>query len=365
MEWLYLLHGTARDYAWGNPEPESLIARLLRSNQTQTGPGPWAELWMGDHATGPSPLKNRAGDLRSLRAAAGRPELPFLFKILDASQALSIQTHPDKSLAEQLHNSDPQNYPDKNHKPEIAICLSGFKALSGFRPLEQINEFLRRLRPFQQLSGLSSLGKPEDLGMLLRSILSQPAEIVREAVDDLLGRGRLQGAPFLPQLQKAADTFGPDPGLFAFLYLNYIELQPGEALFAGPGLLHAYLEGQIVECMANSDNVIRAGLTGKKKDVPALLAALRFDPGPPEILPAADLYRPPVAEFEIERIRENTVQPGRPAIGIVIQGALEIEDPRSRTVLSAGNIYYLAEDRPELTLRSSGLTYQAIPNGAF
>lgn len=359
MEWLTLLHGTARDYAWGNPQPDCLIARLLRENQTPVGAGPWAELWMGDHVTGPSRIKNGSGNLRTLREESGRGELPFLFKILDASQALSIQTHPDKTLAAQLHNADPQNYPDRNHKPEIAICLANFKALSGFRPLEEINEFLQRLPALARMADLSYLSRPDDLGILLRSILSRPADAIDEAITDLLERGRLDNAPFIDPMRKARATFGPDPGLFAFFYLNYVELKPGEAIFAGPGLLHAYLEGQILECMANSDNVIRAGLTSKKKDIPALLAALRFDAGAPEILPPADLYRPPVTEFEIECVRESSVLPGPPAIGIVLSGTVVIVSPGQETCLPAGSIFYLAEERPPLILRADGMTCMA------
>jgi mannose-6-phosphate isomerase len=279
-------------------------------------------------------------------------KLPFLFKVLSIGKALSIQAHPNKKLAEQLHARDSKNYPDDNHKPEMTIAITPFDGLCGFRPLAEISHFLTTVSSLRKLvgekeaetyetavKGLETSEKKEDeeankkaLQQAFGSLMNAKKEDVEAASKELLESAKKEGSNFaggglpstsgreLADLIVRLDTqFPGDIGLFVLFFLNYVKLEVGEAMFLKADDIHAYLSGDIIECMAASDNVVRAGFTPKFKDVDTLISMLTYSYAPiseqkmePVDYPyvalnatayssgsEATLYDPPIDEFSV------------------------------------------------------------------
>ncbi|SER72339.1 mannose-6-phosphate isomerase, type 1 [Streptomyces sp. yr375] len=317
------LDNTIRPYAWGSP---TAIPHLLGT--TPTGE-PQAEMWMGAHPGAPS--RTAQGTLVEVIEADPRrelgeptvskfgPRLPFLLKILAAGAPLSLQVHPDLTQAKEGYEDEERrgipvdaphrNYKDANHKPELICALTEFDGLCGFRAPAQAADLLDGL-------GVDSLKPYVDL---LRAHPEEAA--LREVLTAILTADRAETAHTVTAAATACDRLGGDyapyagiahhypgdPGVIAAMLLNHVRLQPGEALFLGAGIPHAYLSGLGVEIMANSDNVLRCGLTPKHVDVPELLRVVRFEPGDPGILrPEAspdgeELYDTPIDEFRLSR----------------------------------------------------------------
>eukprot|EP01119_Soliformovum_irregulare_P005376 TRINITY_DN17143_c0_g1_i1.p1 TRINITY_DN17143_c0_g1~~TRINITY_DN17143_c0_g1_i1.p1 ORF type:complete len:404 (+),score=137.88 TRINITY_DN17143_c0_g1_i1:126-1214(+) len=268
---------------------------------------------MGTHPSGPSSVVFKDGTKRLLskylkdhHEAIGRnptgsdaPSLPFLFKVLSIAKALSIQAHPDKKLAVELHARNPQNYKDPNHKPEMAMALSQMEALCQFRKIEEIQEFLSNYEEFRNLVGEAAAKqllavKPDSesevrkhalkavftqlMNQTQAEVATQCQHLVRELKDkkDATKEEKL--------ILRLNDQFPDDVGIFCVFMLNYITLEPGEALFLAANEPHSYLSGECAECMAESDNVVRAGLTPKAKDVDTLCSMLTYRDGPPPII---------------------------------------------------------------------------------
>jgi mannose-6-phosphate isomerase len=318
---------------------------------------------MGTHPSNPSKdvttgrtlldlvQENQALLAPSVAARYGK-KVPFLFKVLSVNKALSIQAHPNKKLAEQLHARDPKNYPDDNHKPEMAIAITPFEGLCGFRPLDEIAHFLESVPSLRQLVGEDNakefadvVGKTKDndseeaveqnkkvlqkvFGALMSSSEADMAaaskvlvESAASAGSDFAGGGvaATSGSTLAELVTRLYGQFGPDYGLFVLFFLNFVTLQPGEALFLRADDIHAYVSGDIVECMASSDNVVRAGFTPKFKDVDTLVNMLTYNYAPideqkmnPTDYPYATLnrtayssgssvtlYDPPIDEFSV------------------------------------------------------------------
>lgn len=354
----YRLHNPIQPYAWGERGPTAFIPRLVGAGNPPDAPA--AELWVGAHPSAPSLLEWNGERLPLHEVVSRRPDaalgprvqrafgnrLPFLFKILSAAEPLSIQAHPDKTQAEALHARDPEHYPDANHKPEIAIALESLRALAGFKPLSRWIEIVRAFPELQDFTGdparLEGSGPEEEA---IRRAFTRLFQTARERPDLLQRTTQSLARRFsggrdpdgLADLYLSLyEKYGAeDVGLLVLLFLNRLELQAGEAVFLDAGLPHAYLKGNIAECMANSDNVVRLGLTPKYKDVDALLEILRFRPGTPPILtpdPAArrTAYSVPCPDFEVHRLRpdagdeETLSRPGGPEVLFVVQGAGEI-----------------------------------------
>ncbi|MFE5095529.1 mannose-6-phosphate isomerase, class I [Streptomyces sp. NPDC056638] len=327
------LSNTVRPYAWGST---TAIPELLGIAPTGE---PQAEMWMGAHPGAPSRLTRATGageagpeqpltdviaadPVRELgRATVEKfgPRLPFLLKLLAAGAPLSLQVHPDLAQAEQGYEDEERRsvpidaphrtYKDANHKPELICALTPFAGLCGFRRPTEAAEAMAALgvdslKPYVDLLG----AHPEEAALreVLTAILSaDPAEMA-ETVNLAAAAAERLGGAHAPYA-RIAHHFPGDPGVIAAMLLNYVELQPGEALFLGAGVPHAYLDGLGVEIMANSDNVLRCGLTPKHIDVPELLRIVRFeatDPGVlrPEASPSGEeLYETPVDEFRLSR----------------------------------------------------------------
>lgn len=268
-----------KDYAWGIRGMDSRVARYALESKTldEVDPDtPYAELWIGTHPKGPSMLKTG----ESLRDAIGE-DLPFLFKVLSAGKALSIQAHPDKELAQKLNAENPNNYGDPNHKPELAIALTPFEAMCGFRRLEEISFLIKKHPEFAAcLSQEAKLAvflakdptdQKEALQKMFSSFMQCDPEVSEMQLKFLLVRLQAEQSSFHPHphdepawerkcaraVLRLAQQFPGDPGAMAPLFLNYLLIAPGESFFMAANEPHAYVAGEIIECMACSDNVVR------------------------------------------------------------------------------------------------------------
>jgi mannose-6-phosphate isomerase len=315
---------SVQKYAWGKPASSSLVYSLLASkankqnndeNNDETEQN-YAELWLGTHVNGPSKLHGTE-TLLSDYIGDSDGQLAFLLKVLSVQKALSIQAHPNRELAAKLHASRPDVYKDSNHKPEMVIALSRFEALCGFRPLNELADALGSVvPPLDELLHASSahlvnafVGKPsvELLRSVFGAVVRSTADVggyVERYVD-------ANGANDELVARLHAQYPGDIGVVVATLFLNRLELAPADSLFLAANEPHAYLSGDCVECMASSDNVVRAGLTPKLRDVDTLCTMLTYNVGVPKVsrgvtvttTPAGSVhrsYRPPIDEFRVD-----------------------------------------------------------------
>ncbi|MDO0933648.1 mannose-6-phosphate isomerase, class I [Streptomyces sp. DG2A-72] len=317
------LDNTIRPYAWGST---TAIPQLLGVEPTGE---PQAEMWMGAHPGAPSRTDRgtlveviAADPQRELGAAAVAkfgPGLPFLLKILAAGAPLSLQVHPNLEQAKEGYEDEERrgipvdaphrNYKDANHKPELICALTEFDGLCGFREPAQAADLLAglgvdSLKPYVDL--LRAHPEEAALREVLTAVLSADREEMAHTVTAAAAACARLGGEYAPYADIAHHYPG-DPGVIAAMLLNYLRLHPGEALYLGAGIPHAYLNGLGVEIMANSDNVLRCGLTPKHVDVPELLRIVRFEPSDPGVLrPEAspdgeEVYETPIDEFRLSR----------------------------------------------------------------
>ena len=317
------LDNTIRPYAWGST---TAIPELLGVRATGE---PQAELWMGAHPGAPSRTgrgtlveviaADPAKELGAEAVAKFGPRLPFLLKILAAGAPLSLQVHPDLAQAKEGYDDEERrgipvdaghrNYKDANHKPELVCALTEFDGLCGFRDPLRAAELLDglgvdTLKPYVDL--LHAHPEEAALREVLTAILTADREEMARTVTEAAAACDRLGGAYAPYADIAHHYPG-DPGVIAAMLLNHVRLQPGEALFLGAGVPHAYLDGLGVEIMANSDNVLRCGLTPKHVDVPELLRIVRFEAGGPGVLrPEAgpdgeEVYETPIDEFRLSR----------------------------------------------------------------
>ncbi|MFF6872241.1 mannose-6-phosphate isomerase, class I [Streptomyces sp. NPDC003444] len=317
------LVNTVRPYAWGST---TAIPELLGTAPTGE---PQAEMWMGAHPGAPSrtergPL-NELIDADPVRELGERtverfgPRLPFLFKILAAGAPLSLQVHPDLDQARSGFAAEEaagipvdaphRTYKDAHHKPELICALTPFEGFCGFRAPADAADLIAALgvdslKPYVDL--LHAHPEEAALREVLTALLTaDPEEIAHTVAEATAAADRLGGAhaPYA----RLAHHYPSDPGVIAAMLLHHVRLQAGEALYLGAGVPHAYLDGLGVEIMANSDNVLRCGLTPKHVDVPELLRIVRFDPADPAVLrPEAspsgeEVYETPTDEFRLSR----------------------------------------------------------------
>jgi mannose-6-phosphate isomerase len=312
MNEVVALDGVIRPYAWGST---SAIQNLLG---LPVDGGPAAELWFGAHPDDPSPapVHGRTLDepiasdpdaaLGADVAARFGGQLPFLLKVLAAGTPLSLQVHPDldqaragfaaEEAAGVRRDARERNYHDPNHKPELLCALSEFEALCGFRPVSQTVAVLDELaRP--ELDFLrSALTGPDPFRAALTALLTQTEH--DEAVGVLSAEATPDG-PLRPAY-LATQNFPGDVGIAITLLLNHVRLRPGEAIYLGAGNVHSYLSGTGVEIMANSDNVLRCGLTAKHVDVAEVLAITDFSElAEPRLSAASGEFHVPVPDFRL------------------------------------------------------------------
>lgn len=280
---LYQLNTTVQHYQWGSTD---LLPNFL--GVTPDG-NPWAELWMGTHKGGPSLVVLEDGcevPLSQLLTELGfSGDLPYLFKVLAIESPLSLQVHPPKSWAERRYQEEdsagvPLNaphrlYKDSNHKPEILYALTPFTAMCGFRSEEEIREFLAPLFDGSLHSAIQDIPRGDQF---FKAFFSSLMHLHAQDIDSLIQwvRSNTKQKDALLVIEKLVATYPGDIGAVAPLFLQLIHLNPGEALFQDAREIHAYVSGLGVELMANSDNVIRAGLTPKHVDIPELMEVVDF-----------------------------------------------------------------------------------------
>ncbi len=394
MQTFYPLRTVVQEYPWGSPR---FIPQLMGDPNPRGIPK--AELWMGTHPRGPSRVEVNGSvqDLSQLisddpEGILGKrvverfgPDLPFLLKLLAAAEPLSIQAHPNREQARvgyQRENNagialdaPDRNYKDPNHKPEIICALTRFWAMRGFRPLEEIVAELEALNAptlHEPLRRLAAERDAEGLRRFYRGLMS----LDREAAAGLVRRaGDAYGksdAPHHRWLRRLVRSHPEDVGAVSPLLLNVVQLEPGQALFQPAGELHAYLEGFGVELMANSDNVLRGGLTSKHVDLDELIATLTFVPSPVEPMdpvetqPGEALYPGSAQEFRLTRVhveqgRALAVSPTSCQVCVCVEGQVRVEQPdtgESHTVGPGSSVFVPARVR-RYRVAGSGVLYRA------
>lgn len=303
------LINSVQNYAWGSKSALTELYGIANPDNL-----PMAELWMGAHPKSSSKITDNQGTVRSLRdvidadkatllgqkVADRFGELPFLFKVLCAAQPLSIQVHPNKRASEIgfakenaagiAMDAPERNYKDPNHKPELVFALTPFLAMNAFREFSEIVSLLQPVAgAHTAIAHFLEQPSGERLSALFASLLNMQGEEKGRALAILrFALASQQGEPW-QTIRVISEFYPDDSGLFSPLLLNVVKLKPGEAMFLFAETPHAYLQGTALEVMANSDNVLRAGLTPKYIDIPELVANVKF-----EAKPAAELLTQPV-----------------------------------------------------------------------
>jgi len=349
---IFKLQGKVQHYAWGGFE---YIPQLLAFNNAQNKP--CAEYWLGAHPSASSLLQTEDGQQSWYEQIQQQPieylgekvyeqfgELPYLLKVLDVREMLSIQVHPTKEEAQKGFereeaagipiNAPYRNYKDKNHKPEVMIALGEFWLLHGFKKEEELQNILNSIPEFNFLSKVFA---EDGYYGLYKMVMEMSQEEADELLLPLIKReitlcvNKHQPGYWVSKLYNGRVPAGNvDKGIFSIYFFNIVELKQGEAIFQGAGVPHAYLEGQNVELMANSDNVLRGGLTPKHVDVPELLKHIVFEGIEPHILAGEEVgherqFTFPVPDFgistlQLETGREYVAKSKSPEIYLVMQG---------------------------------------------
>lgn len=408
---MYRLQNPIRHYAWGS---RTQIPRLLGQDPDAR---PAAEMWMGAHPSAPSRLEDGRTLLQAITDepaellgpavnSAFEGRLPFLMKLLAASEPLSLQVHPTSErarirFAEQTAASIPfdapeRSYPDPSHKPELLYALTRFEGMAGFRDPTRTATILRELRlpwldvvadrieqsvtPFQTLRTVTTellAIAGDDLAERLRA-LGSAASAAELRLHGLYGRRR-NGTPADPSaLERESirvyaatadliERYPADPGVFVTLLLNHVVLAAGEAMFIDAGVIHAYTSGFGVEIMATSDNVLRAGLTSKHVDVEELLEVANFTPVPPplwgSLRPMASgsrvvIFSPPVAEFElmvaeVDLSADLSIRSG-PQVVLCLDGEVSVTSSCDSLLLSKGGAAFVTGSESDIAIAGAG-----------
>jgi len=382
------LVGNVKDYAWGQTARPGRVPYIADLLGVHAQPDlPFAELWLGAHETAPAivTMADGAHALDALASqypdeilgpgvsAAGFDGLPFLLKILACDRPLSIQAHPDKALAARLHARNPQHYPDANHKPEIAIALTDFEAMCSFRHARDIRADLARHGLLDSIFATLPEGDPWLKAAYTRLLTVEDA-VVREAGQRLVETVQTAPAPTVADrcFLKLWGHYPGDRGTLSAYFLNHVSLRPGESIFLAANEPHAYIEGVIVECMANSNNVVRAGCTPKPIDREVLLAMLAYREGPPATqaghkIPGGRCYQPPVPEFAVDLLdlkageSVESASNGLVSILLVLDGTFGLQEPnQSPRIAQRGSAWLWPAALPSATFLCQSETGQLV-----
>ncbi|MGB2921805.1 MAG: mannose-6-phosphate isomerase, class I [Mycobacterium sp.] len=400
---MHLLRGAVRTYAWGS---RTAIAEFTRAPSPTAHPE--AELWFGAHPGDPAHLCTDDGEQSLLEALRADPEgelgaavrgrfgdtLPFLVKVLAADEPLSLQAHPSTEQAVEGFTREDRmgipvsapdrNYRDRSHKPELLVALGPFEALAGFRPAARSVELMCALapdvlEPFVHL--LAGQSDADGLRALFTTWITCPqpdldrlVPAVLDGAISYLRSGQQEFASEAKTVLELGERYPGDAGVLASLLLNRITLAPGEGIYLPAGNLHAYLQGIGVEVMANSDNVLRGGLTPKHVDVPELLRVLDFSPAndvvvhPETVRDGAELvYQTPAPEFAVsvltvdgEHLGHEIDAPTRhdgPQILLCTEGSVTVYAKQSAVVLERGAAAWIAADDGPIRLDAQQPTW--------
>ncbi|MGX5055295.1 mannose-6-phosphate isomerase [Enterobacter asburiae] len=379
------LINSVQNYAWGSKTALTDLYGIANPNNL-----PMAELWMGAHPKSSSKIEDASGQVRSLRdvidadkaallgdkVAQRFGELPFLFKVLCAVQPLSIQVHPNKKASEigfakenaagiPLDAAE-RNYKDPNHKPELVFALTPFLAMNAFREFSEIISLLQPVAGANKaIAHFLENPNADALSQLFASLLNMQGEekshalaVLKAALDSQ------QGEPW-ETIRLISEFYPDDSGLFSPLLLNVVKLNPGEAMFLFAETPHAYLQGVALEVMANSDNVLRAGLTPKYIDIPELVANVKF-----VAKPAAELLTQPVKNgaeldfpipvedfaFSLHDLShaETAIAQESAAILFCVEGEATLHKGEQRLVLKPGESAFVAANESPVSVSGAG-----------
>ena len=378
---LSLLKNSAQQYAWGDTKG------IIPFVEAELRPGyPIGEVWMGSHERAPSKIilddsefaldtliKQDSAHWLGDHISKKYNELPFLFKVLAAASPLSLQVHPNleqakigfaKEESAGIGRLAPERtFKDPHHKPELAVALTSFQAMAGFRSIYEICSLLGH----SLCDSLEFKGKDKsELRSLIKRLFCVRGEEYLALETELHARAEQllhseqktarDAAHWVLELQS---RYPGDPGQFAPLFLDLLQLEPGQGLFVPAGVIHSYLKGSILEIMACSDNVIRAGLTVKHIDVDLLCNIVDLETKPLLILPEYQrfdwgthvIYKTPAKEFRLESIEINssassssiTITSGGPKIFLCTKGSFrlhngeQLELPARKSCFAAGS----------------------------
>ncbi len=353
MQTAYKLHGVHRHYDWGGTQ---YIPQLMQLKNDQNKP--FAEYWMGAHASAPAIIDtDQYGSIaldQLLQKDKSLGNLPYLYKILDVASMLSIQVHPNKSDAAIGFEKEEKagisltasnrNYKDKNHKPEVMVALSDFWLLHGFLAPGLMQ---KRLNEFQPFKGLINAFANDDYKNLYQHFMQLDSAdsdailipLLEEAVASVKNGSVDKMHPHWwanKYYQGVVPSAHVDKGIFSIYILNIVYIPKNHGIFQGAGLLHAYLEGQNIELMANSDNVLRGGLTPKHVDMNELMQHVLFKPTNPAVMEGTPInatevnYPCPVSDFGLSKLtikagESYTIHTQSIEMLLVMEGQMELQ----------------------------------------
>jgi mannose-6-phosphate isomerase len=302
---MYRLVNTCQNYLWGKKGKESFVYQFVQAQQ-EAAPAeesPYAEYWMGCHPKSFSSVlvEGQSVPLASFLEEKHLGSLPYLFKVLSIDSCLSLQAHPCKALAEQLHLKDPANYPDANHKPEMAVALTDFLAFCNFCPQAELVANFRKYSCVRAAlaTHIEAVAQADGDGAA-RAAFRELFLHINSLPKSLLAELRAEVAAHQPQsvrervMAEILASYPEDLSTVATLAFNILELKPGEAFVMDPHEPHSYIRGELLEVMALSDNVVRLGLTPKFKDYATLVDMLAWDLGGKQLALPADLPQGPL-----------------------------------------------------------------------
>ncbi|KAL4899784.1 hypothetical protein BDW74DRAFT_107651 [Aspergillus multicolor] len=379
---------------WGKQGQESLAGQLWAKTAGSTGVSNdemYSEMWMGTYPTVPSHILRTGESLENYLKR--KPELigqsvkekfadsvPFLPKILSFAKALPLQVHPNKRLAEDLNLKDPETFGDTNHKPEIAVALSEFELFAGFKPLADI-EALMKLKPLSQFVPANASLDDELLRQITKKFLQLPPEAVKDLVTQVHSLPKAEFGSkheYVPDLLERVSkqySESDNGALVAVLLMNYMVLQPGEAVCVPADSIHAYLKGDILECMARSDNVLATGFCPRadRNNVELFAKTLSFKP---HSIDQAQLgrkksergekqktyeYAPPFSEFNVLATilepgdEERHAAIGGPSLAIVTKGSAELViEGKEKLQAHEGSVWFVGAGVPLEILSTEG-----------
>ncbi len=394
---IFKLKGKVQHYAWGGT---AYIPHWLGIENKENKP--FAEYWMGAHPSASSALiidgkeenlysliQEDANSIIGEKVNTTFGELPYLFKILDVKDMLSIQVHPSKESAQKgfsdeeakglAINAPHRNYKDKNHKPEVMVALSEFWLLHGFLSEDKL---LKVLQTVPEFKNFESLVMDKGYKGLYEHVMLMPQVEVDALLTPLVEREinrkrnneltKADAGWWVAKLYEQQENFSNlDRGIFSIYFFNIVKTNPGEAVFQGAGLPHAYLEGQNVELMANSDNVLRGGLTPKHIDVPELIKHIIFEGIEPNVMKGIDLtsgeknYPCPIPDFGISKIElsEGEVYEAEATsleIIVIIEGTLNAKGSNNITAKRGEAVAVLAGETYTVSTPGKLIAYKAF-----
>ena len=366
---MFRIEPAVQRYDWGDPQQLPQLLGFVADG------GPYAEAWWGAHPAAPAlaggqrlddVIAAAPAELLGERVVTDFGRLPFLLKVLAISKPLSIQVHPTLEQTESIHAAHPDGgspLADDWHKPEMVVALSPMRLQSGFRAVRDTAADLRLLGG-DEANALADVVERGDIDEFVETVLTESdSEDLLNRLADVDSGGA--GSPVLTAAANAARIHPGDPGALVALALNLVELQPGQAMYTGAGVMHCYHHGLGLEIMANSDNVLRAGLTTKAINVPLVLELATPVPSEPMLTAHVGdetswTYLSPAQEFSLTIVSEGVgLVHGGPRIVLAVDGGVRIEAAESGLDLAAGQAAFVTDADGPVTVTAQGMAVVA------